>query len=127
MIPRPIGFGPRCVPDAWPTGRAQHDDGKPVLGWVLLIAHVPIGRDKDLESMILGGPQQFTVAHRRPSHFMRGSHLMPDPLLAQWGWRTLVKQHTHSRFGHRTACSMFEHGSDLFQIDPWKEGWELLS
>ena len=50
----------------WPLRRAEDDKGYAAAGQVLLVAHVFIGGDKDVETGRLGCVEQVTVAESIP-------------------------------------------------------------
>jgi len=62
----------------------------------LLIAKVPVSRDKNLEALLLRHCEQLTVAQGTPATLKSGFHLMRVQELAQGYWRPLVKQDAHS-------------------------------
>src|SRR5207253_283050 len=78
-----------------PLRRPRTTRGYAVAGQVLLVAHVFIGGDKDIETGLLGRGEQVTIAERIPTAIFGFRDRVTDKRACDAFWRHMVKENEH--------------------------------
>ena len=78
-----------------PLRRAEDDKGDAAAGEALLVAHVFISGDKDIETSCLGRVEQVTIAESIPTAIFGFRDRVTDKRTCDALWRHMVKENEH--------------------------------
>jgi hypothetical protein len=88
---------------------------------ILLIPHVLVGRQQDLEARVLGHGQEVAVLESVPVLWRSRAHGVADQRRANRDRGGLIEQHAHSAAGHwrvEAARRKFDNGFHLVAVQP---------
>jgi len=98
-------------------GHGDHHKSKTPRGYVLLLLHVAVAGQEDLEASIHSHAEQHTVDETAPPHTRDGRPIVSYQLTPKRAWHTLIKQNSHSESktprrisSAAIACSRFTLG-----------------
>ena len=95
----------KSMPDKFPPGLVENDDGALTAGQILLVTDVPVGRDKDIESGCFGSVEKFPV----PESVSATQTGLFDNVVRQSAgyasWLPVIEQNSHQRW--RMGVSRF--------------------
>ena len=87
----------KSMPDKFPPGLVENDDGALTAGQILLVTDVSIGRDKDIESGCFGSVQKFTVPESVPATRTGFFDNVVRQSVGYASWRPVIEQNSHQR------------------------------
>ena len=84
--------------------QSQNDNRDSPPRKVLLIPHIPVGREQQVEARFFGCSKQVSIAEHRPTLLGSSADQMAGEVLADWNWSCLIEENLHRAMLRGPGC-----------------------